>query len=159
MQVLLRGRDDQSLLYGLTPLSILASAQNLGMQVTSAAAGSWSPDRTTLDVVGIGADRLVMRRRWIDGRGWEGWTNSPVASAAVGVAGRISTYGSPDVVSQFARGNDGMGYRNGISLGGFYTLPWSPIELGRRVLDAPGGSWNAAGNTLDVVAPGDDRKL
>jgi hypothetical protein len=75
------------------------------------------------------------------------------------VAGRISSPGGPDVEHLLSVGNDGNGYRTGISLAGRYTIPWSPIGLGRRVLDASAGSWDATGNILDMVAVGVDRVL
>ena len=158
LDILVRGFDDHALRYCASTLSQYCGTEDLGKSVTSAPRGSWSPDKTTLDIVGRGEDDSIDRRRWIVGTGWIfPWTRSPVSSASVGAAGRISTP-SPDVVHLLAVGNDQGAYVTGLGMNGTTPLPWSSLDVPWRITDAPGGSWDPPGNLLDVVAVGGDHK-
>ena len=158
LDVLVRGFAGHAEKYCATILSQWCGTEVLGKLVTSAPRGSWSPDKTTLDVVARGEDESIDRRRWIVGLGWIfPWTRSPVSSASVGAAGRISTP-SPDVVHLLSVGNDQGGYHTGLRMDGTTVLPWSSLNVPWRITDAPGGSWDPPGNLLDVVAVGSDHK-
>jgi len=160
LDVLARTADDRAVRYCATIVSVNCGSEDLNKFVTSAPRGSWSPDKSTRDLVGRGEDESIDRRRWIEGTGWlwPTWMRSPVSSASVGAAGRISPPSS-DVVHLLSVGNDQGAYVTGIGMNGTTPLPWTPLNLGRRLTDAPGGSWDPPGNLLDVVAVGDDHKL
>jgi hypothetical protein len=122
--------------------------KSLGKTVTGAPAASWSGDRT-LDVVALDTQGRILRRQYVEGKGWKSWATGKVASTRVQIAERPAIPGRPAVDSLLLQSDDASGYSMTVEPLGGLTAP-SPAPLG-DVLDAPSGSWSPDGRTLDVV--------
>jgi hypothetical protein len=153
MLLFIRGADGHPQTWSFGPFGESRGAVRItGRALDGVPAASWAADGEVADAVGIGADGLVYRARYLWDTGWEPWANSPIASATVPVAVAAGDgVARPQDARLFMRGNDGAGYVGDPSSDPS-TVAWSPLD--RAVADAPAGAWSTDAGELLAVAHG-----
>jgi hypothetical protein len=135
--------------------NLIGGWESMPGNVLAAPSGSWNAAGNRLDVFAVGVDHSIFRDTYTTAAGWTGW--HPVDAVGGSGDGTIGLTRRPDQSTDLlVRSTDGVTpWHEHLAADGSVIGGWESLAPG-RVLGAPSGAWNAAGNQLDVFAVGVD---